>query len=295
MALAFSQLPESGADASDRVGARRAASAWIDLEACVGERRPSIWYHGDPDLSAGRPADAAGGGALSSLSLPLVYGREVLGLIEVRESRTVRRWTADDERVLQAIADHAAFAIAEARARARLEGQAVTDGLTGLFNHHHFDQHLRREVTTARRYGHELSLMMVDLDDFKEFNDRYGHAQGDRVLAELAEILRHATRNDVDILARYGGDELMVILPETRANGAEPSAARHVAERVAAVVRRHRFESAKGSRDVTMTVSIGVAGLGLGGYTHEDLLSSADKALYLAKHQGKDQVSVFGS
>lgn len=137
--------------------------------------------------------------------------------------------------------------------------------------------------------------MMIDVDDFKAFNDRYGHPQGDRLLAELAEILRSGTRNDVDILARYGGDELMVILPQARANGPEPSAARHVAERIASAVRRHRFESAAGSRDVAVTVSIGVAGIGLGGYTHEELLSSADKALYLAKHQGKDQVSVFGT
>ena len=137
--------------------------------------------------------------------------------------------------------------------------------------------------------------MMVDVDGFKAFNDRHGHPQGDRVLAEVAEILRQGTRTDVDILARYGGDEFMVILPQARANGLEPTAARNVAERIAATIRAHEFESVKGRRDVAMTVSIGVAGIGLGGYTHEELLSSADKALYLAKYQGKDRVSVFGT
>jgi len=234
-------------------------------------------------------------GELSNMSLPLVYRNTVIGLIDVGESREMRRWTEDDKRLLQAIADQAAIAIVNARAYTRLAEQAVTDGLTGLFNHRHFKEHLRQEVATARRYGQELSLVMIDVDDFKAFNDRFGHPRGDRMLLELAAILRHGTRNDVDILARYGGDEFIVILPQAKANGPAPTAARNVAERIAAAVREYRFEGAQGRRDVAMTVSVGVAGLGLGGYTHEELLSSADKALYLAKHQGKDRVSVFGT
>ncbi len=293
--IAFYQLPELEIDSSEWMGTRYDSSNWSDLDACVRERRPSIWYRDDHRLPAGERAHMDEWGELSNMSLPLVYRGAVIGLIDVGESRQMRRWTDDDKRVLQAIADQAAIAIVNARAYAALAEQAVTDGLTGLFNHRHFNEHLRQEVTTARRYGQELSLMMVDVDDFKAFNDRYGHPQGDRVLAELAEILRHGTRNDVDILARYGGDEFMVILPQARANGLEPTAARNVAERIAAAMRAHRFESVKGRRDVAMTVSIGVAGIGLGGYTHEELLSSADKALYLAKHQGKDRVSVFGT
>jgi len=293
--IAFYQLPELEIDSSDWMGTRYDSSNWSDLDACVSERRPSIWYRDDPELPTHEHANMDEWGELSSISLPLVYRGAVIGLIDVGESRTMRRWTEDDKRVLQAIADQAAIAIVNARAYAALAEQAVTDGLTGLFNHRHFSEHLRQEVTTARRYGQELSLMMVDVDGFKAFNDRHGHPQGDRVLAEVAEILRQGTRTDVDILARYGGDEFMVILPQARANGLEPTAARNVAERIAAAIRAHQFESVKGRRDVVMTVSIGVAGIGLGGYTHEELLSSADKALYLAKHQGKDRVSVFGT
>jgi diguanylate cyclase (GGDEF)-like protein len=293
--IAFYQLSELKIDSSEWIGTRYDSSTWSDLAACVSERRPSIQYRDDPEISAEEHAQMDEWGELSNMSLPLVYKDDVIGLIDVGESRTMRRWTEDDKRVLQAIADQAAIAIVNARAYARLAEQAITDGLTGLFNHRHFSEHLRQEVTTARRYGQELSLMMVDVDDFKAFNDRFGHPQGDRVLAELADILRHCTRTDVDILARYGGDELMVILPQARANGPEPTAARNVAERIATVVREHLFESAEGQRDVAMTVSIGVAGIGLGGYTHEELLSSADKALYLAKHDGKDRVSVFGT
>ncbi|MEI6449873.1 MAG: sensor domain-containing diguanylate cyclase [Actinomycetes bacterium] len=293
--IAFYQLPELRIDSSEWIGTRYDSSKWSDLDACVKERRPSISYRDDPELPARELANMDEWEELSNMRLPLVYRGAVIGLIDVGESRTMRRWTDDDKRVLQAIADQAAIAIVNARAYAALAEQAVTDGLTGLFNHRHFSEHLRQEVTTARRYGQELSLMMVDVDDFKAFNDRHGHPQGDRVLAEVADILRQGTRTDVDILARYGGDEFMVILPQARANGLEPTAARNVAERIAATIRAHEFESVKGRRDVAMTVSIGVAGIGLGGYTHEELLSSADKALYLAKHQGKDRVSVFGT
>jgi len=293
--IAFYQLPELGIDSSDWLGTRYDSSNWSDLDACVKERRPSIWYRDDAQLAADEQANMDEWGELSNMSLPLVYRNTVIGLIDVGESREMRRWSEDDKRLLQAIADQAAIAIVNARAYTRLAEQAVTDGLTGLFNHRHFKEHLRQEVATARRYGQELSLVMIDVDDFKAFNDRFGHPQGDRMLLELAAILRHGTRNDVDILARYGGDEFVVILPQTKANGPAPTAARNVAERIAAAVRGHHFEGVEGRRDVAMTVSVGVAGLGLGGYTHEELLSSADKALYLAKHQGKDQVSVFGT
>ena len=293
--IAFYQLSELEIDSSEWVGTRYHAENWRDIAACVRDRRPSIRYRDDASLTAEELADMDHWGELSSVSLPLIYKDEVIGLIDVGESRKMRRWTEDDKRVLKAIADQAAIAIVNAHAYTRLAEQAITDELTGLFNHRHFNEHLRQEVATARRYGQELSLVMIDVDDFKTFNDRFGHPQGDRVLVELAEIFRHGTRNDVDILAFYGGDEFMVILPQARADGPEPTAARNVAERIAAAVRAHRFESVKGSRDVAMTVSIGVAGLGLGGYTHGELLSSADKALYLAEHQGKDRVSVFGT
>ncbi len=292
--IAFYQLPELEIDSSEWLGTRYDSSNWSDLDACVRERRPSIWYRDDSQLAADEQANMDDWGELSNMSLPLVYRNTVIGLIDVGESRAMRRWSEDDKRLLEAIADQAAIAIVNARAYTRLAEQAVTDGLTGLFNHRHFKEHLRQEVATARRYGQELSLVMIDVDDFKAFNDRFGHPQGDRMLLELAAILRHGTRNDVDILARYGGDEFIVILPQAKADGPAPTAARNVAERVVAAVREHRFEGAQGRRDVAMTVSVGVAGLGLGGYTHEELLSSADKALYLSKHQGKDRVSVFG-
>ena len=292
---AFYQMPGIDIDSTDWIGTSYDSSKWHDLQGCVRQRRPSIWYRDDESLSAEELTNMDQWGELSSISLPLVCKDEVIGLIDVGESRRIRRWSDDDVRVLQAIADQAAIAIANARAYARLAEQAVTDGLTGLFNHRHFNEHLRQDVTTARRYGDELSLVIVDVDDFKAFNDRWGHPVGDRLLADLAAMLRDCTRRDVDVVARYGGDEFALIMPQTRAVGTEPTAARNVSERIRVAIAARGFASAPGVLEARVTVSIGVAGLGIGGYTADELLSSADKALYLSKSRGKDRVSVFGA
>ena len=293
--IACHRLQETAIDSSARLGTRHDAGDWGELEACVAGLRPSVRQRDDPGLTAAQLAQMDERRELSGMSVPLVFRGELMGLLDVGESRRARRWTRDDTCILQAAADQAAVAIVNAVASARLAQQAVTDALTGLLSERHFDEHLRQEVTRARRYGQELSLVTIDVDDFKALNDRFGRQSGDGVLVELAEILRHGTRHDVDILARCGVDELRIILPQTRANGSEPTAARNVSERIAAVVRGHGFESAEGRREVSLTVSVGVAGLGLGGYTPEELLSSAQKALYLAKHHGKDRVCVFGT
>lgn len=241
--------------------------------------------------------------------MPLVYRGDVIGQIDVAESRYQRHFTDDDVRVMQAIADHAAIAIANARAYARLEELAITDGLTGLSNRRCLNDRLRRAVAEALRYEQDVSLLMLDVDDFKQFNDTYGHLQGDKLLTELAQILREGTRQDIDAAARYGGEEFAVVLPQTPPTGNELEAARDVAERLRAAVATHPFEGWPGRRSVKVTVSIGVAGVRAapaacgdgaedlgGGGSHlvalaaDQLLTDADKALYLAKQCGKDRV-----
>jgi diguanylate cyclase (GGDEF)-like protein len=162
---------------------------------------------------------------------------------------------------------------------------AVTDGLTGLYNHREFYQSLRRELERARRYRHTLSLLMIDVDDFKQFNDRFGHPAGDFALRNIAELLRKCART-TDIIARYGGEEFAVILPEST-----PGGALMVAERIKSEVAEHNFiPNARNS--VHLTVSIGIYSSESGDVSEDQMVSLADEASYVAKKSGKNQVVV---
>jgi diguanylate cyclase (GGDEF)-like protein len=292
---AFHHIPELLIDVSDWLGARYDAENWPELSDCVAERRAAVLYRDDPDLPAEQAALMDEFGELANVSVPLVYGGEVVGLVDVGECRTSRRWSDDDLGFAQALADLSAVAVALARTEAALAEQAIRDELTGLFNIRHFMDRLRREVTVSRRYGHDLSLLLIDLDGFRLFNQTFGGRRGDAALVEVAAILLDATRTDVDIVARYAMDQFLVLLPQARANDPEPRTADGVAQRIRERIDAHRFESEAGQRDVAMTASIGLAGIGLGGYSAEELLSSAQKAAYLAKHDGKDRVVTFGA
>jgi diguanylate cyclase (GGDEF)-like protein len=162
---------------------------------------------------------------------------------------------------------------------------AVTDGLTGLYNHREFYQSLRRELERARRYRHNLSLLMIDVDDFKQFNDRFGHPAGDFALRKIGELLRKCART-TDIIARYGGEEFAVIIPEST-----PGGSLMVAERIKSEVAGHNFiHNAKES--VHMTVSIGIYSSDCGDVSEDQMVSLADEASYVAKKSGKNQVVV---
>ena len=162
---------------------------------------------------------------------------------------------------------------------------AVTDGLTGLYNHREFYQALRRELERARRYKHNLSLLMIDVDDFKQFNDYFGHPAGDFALRKIGELLRKCART-TDIIARYGGEEFAVILPEST-----PGGALMVAERIKMEVGEHNFIP-NANDPVHLTVSIGIYSSESGDVTEDQIVSLADEASYVAKKSGKNQVVV---
>ncbi|RMH59465.1 MAG: diguanylate cyclase [Candidatus Hydrogenedentota bacterium] len=164
------------------------------------------------------------------------------------------------------------------KARAeRMEKMAIRDPLTDVFNRRYFEKRIEEEIARAYRYGFDISCMMMDIDNFKSINDRYGHPVGDEVLKKVAAAVKRAVRA-VDILARYGGEEFAVILPET-----DLSEARMIAERVRAAVEKIDL----GEEYPRVTVSIGVAA----GAFHE-LVTRADQALYDAKRAGKNRVCV---
>jgi two-component system, cell cycle response regulator len=178
-------------------------------------------------------------------------------------------------------------------AKGQLEKLSVTDGLTGLYNHRHFQERLADEFRRGQRYADPVSLIMMDLDHFKAVNDRFGHPFGDRVLRETAELIRSSIR-DPDICARYGGEEFAIILPKTHLQGALA-----VAERMFRALRAKSYTyegSANGAAraQVVVTASIGIAFYPSKDVTTPELLVKfADDALYRAKGEGRDTICLY--
>ena len=162
---------------------------------------------------------------------------------------------------------------------------AVTDGLTGLYDHAYFVAALRREVQRARRHGNKVSLIMIDLDDFERLNDSRGHPEGDKVLVKAAELVAESLR-EIDIAARYGGEEFAVILPDTGRTGGFV-----VAERIRARVESHFGRRRDGG---PVTLSGGVVTFPDDAADHEQLVRRADEMLYRAKAGGKNRVLMMG-
>jgi diguanylate cyclase (GGDEF)-like protein len=166
----------------------------------------------------------------------------------------------------------------------KLQKLAVTDGLTKLYNSRSFYSQLETEVDRFNRYGHPLTLLLLDLDHFKDYNDSYGHLEGDKVLVRFSQIIKSCLRTN-DTAYRYGGEEFTVILPET---GGEE--ARTVAQRIRAALEAERF-SPLNEKDAKITISIGATE-----YQHKEELSTfiqrADKAMYRSKQKGRNMVSM---
>ncbi len=169
------------------------------------------------------------------------------------------------------------------RLHMRVEQQAVTDPLTGLWNRRHMSEALEREVDRALRFGHPISLIILDVDDFKQINDREGHPQGDLVLESVADVVREGTRL-IDVAARYGGDELAVVLVETDREGALI-----LGERLADRMRATKVPRREGG-SMGVTISLGVATIPDSAADLDSLVDAADRALLRAKRAGKNQI-----
>ena len=219
-------------------------------------------------------------GIRSALSLPLKYRDELMGVLSLESKRTYA-FSPHDVLTLRTLADQLAVALHNAHAYQMALEQAITDGLTGLKTPRFFMEALDREWRHSTRAGQTFSVIMMDLDGFKQVNDRHGHLEGDKVLTAVASLLNDRVRQS-NVVARYGGDEFAILLPEERTGQAET-----LAERLRSSIESDRYLAAHG-----VTASFGIAAFPLHGPTQEEILRVADSGMYLAKHHQGNSVRV---
>jgi diguanylate cyclase (GGDEF)-like protein len=235
-------------------------------------------------MDAGRVAEIQMGG-VSAMAAPLSAteaGDRVLAIVSV--ARGDRAFAQPERELFAYLTSQAAVSVENVDLHETVQRQAVTDELTGLFNHRRFQEVMAAEVDRARRYDTEMGLIMLDIDNFKRVNDTYGHMQGDMVLREVARVLRQSAR-EIDEPARYGGEEMAVALPQTDLDGAY-----RFAERVRQRIEALELPLLDGDGILRVTASFGAASLSSAPQSDkEGLVAAADAALYRAKRSGKNR------
>jgi diguanylate cyclase (GGDEF)-like protein len=221
----------------------------------------------------------------SVLLVPMIAHGKTIGVL-LAESPKQGYFTSKDEKMVSVVARSAAMAIDNAMLHRKMEELTITDELTGIYNYRHFTQKLKEEQRRAERYNSPLSLIMLDVDWFKKFNDTYGHEVGNIVLKGMTGVIKKCIR-DVDILARYGGEEFVVLLPQTPK--VEVS---RIGERIRQQIEASSFGGGDNLPELKVTVSIGVTSFPENARPYDELLATADQALYKAKNAGKNLVCV---
>ena len=235
-------------------------------------RRIKTYVH---DGSSG----SEGTGPRPVAAVPVIYHERTMGVLMVTSDDPQRLWQDNEIMLLRTVADQVAVAVNHARLFQQIQHQALTDALTGCFNRRFFEIQLERDLHLATRMRQPVSLVLLDIDHFKRVNDSHGHDAGDAALRFLAGVLREEVRG-VDTAARYGGEEFAIILPQ-----AGPEGALGVAERL-----RSRIEKTEVPGVGRITASLGVATFPGDASSRELLVTAADRALYQAKHAGRNRV-----
>jgi len=212
---------------------------------------------------------------------PVKSRDKMVAIIALGGKRNQRLYSAEDISVVEGIAGEVGIIIENAQLYTTAMIKANTDELTGLYNHRHFHERLEQEIARSSRFGSTFSLVMMDIDLFKVYNDIYGHLAGDQVLRKVSQYVELSVRN-IDLAFRYGGEEFAIILPQTTAQDAYK-----VAERI-----RKTIEAKTGLRAMPITISLGIASWPKDGVMREEIIGAADTALYCAKNSGRNRTSI---
>jgi diguanylate cyclase (GGDEF)-like protein len=213
------------------------------------------------------------------LLCPIKSRGKLIGILGLGKKRSNGLYTREDVELVMGLATRAGIAVENARLYSQAVTWAHTDGLTKLYNHRYFNERLEEEIARGSRFGTIFSLIMLDIDFFKAYNDTYGHLAGDEVLVDIGGCIQTSIRS-VDMSFRYGGEEFAAILPETPLEGAYL-----VAERI-----RKKIESKSSYGRMPVTASFGVACWPTDGMMKEEVVASADAALYMAKQTGRNRI-----
>jgi diguanylate cyclase (GGDEF)-like protein len=255
--------------------------------------RPDLAHAHHPPLLFGQQGGKVKGFS-SLLVLPILtpggVDTQTLGALVVAR-RTGEGFAQEDQDRLQVLLHQVGAALCNGRLFSEHETRSITDGMTGLSNHGRFQDVLATKIAAADRTGLKLTLLLMDIDRFKNINDNYGHPMGDEVIRRLARVLEEHGRVGTDLAARYGGEEFCLVLDDTDALGAAV-----VADRLRQHFRDELFVYREGSKPKTFhcTVSIGIACYPDDAGNQSELIENADRALYVSKETGRDRTTCFG-
>jgi diguanylate cyclase (GGDEF)-like protein len=216
------------------------------------------------------------------ISAPLMAKKSMFGLLIAIHRPDGGLYANEDVKLITILANQAAIAVENALLYQKLEKEAITDGLTGVYNYRFMISSMETEIKRARRFKQEFSFVMLDVDNLKDYNDKLGHLSGSQALKEIACIIQESCR-EIDLVCKYGGDEFGILLPQTSLQGAEK-----VTRRIIRAVSSHKFD---GMKTGLLTCSAGISSFPRDGDSVKELIGNADKALYQAKRSGKNKLS----